>query len=151
MEPTMAQTPAANRDSTATETISDPNRFPPVGIAEITQLAELAEDLLERARNVALEPSRVKELRKWNAAEVAALLGLSDDSFRRRLKKAPDFPQGETINGRRLFTLEDIHNLQSVLGLRPRRDPAIDKSIVLALANFKGGVAKTTKIGRAHV
>jgi len=42
------------------------------------------------------------------------------------------------------FTLEDIHNLQSVLGLRPRRDPAIDKSIVLALANFKGGVAKTT-------
>ena len=93
---------------------------------------------------MALEPSRVKQLRKWNAAEVAALLGLSDDSFRRRLKKAPDFPQGETINGRRLFTLEDIHNLQSVLGLRPRRDPAIDKSIVLALANFKGGVAKTT-------
>ena len=30
------------------------------------------------------------------------------------------------------------------MGLRPRRDPAIDKSIVLALANFKGGVAKTT-------
>jgi len=141
----MAEPATQIRDSaTQAEDVSDPNRFPPVGIAEITQLAELAEDLLERARNVALEPSRVKELRKWNAAEVAALLGLSDDSFRRRLKKAPDFPQGETINGRRLFTLEDIHNLQSVLGLRPRRDPAIDKSIVLALANFKGGVAKTT-------
>ena len=39
-----------------------PTRFPPVGIAEITQLAELAEDLLERARNVALEPSHVKEV-----------------------------------------------------------------------------------------
>ncbi len=141
----MAEAAAPIRDSVPqTEDVSDPTRFPPVGLAEITQLAELAEDLLERARNVALEPSRVKELRKWNAAEVAALLGLSDDSFRRRLKKTPDFPQGETINGRRLFTLEDIHNLQAVLGLRPRRDPAIDKSIVLALANFKGGVAKTT-------
>jgi chromosome partitioning protein len=129
--------------SDATEDVSDPTRFPPVGIAEITQLAELAEDLLERARNVALEPSRVKKLRKWNAAEVAALLGLSDDSFRRRLKKTPDIPQGETVNGRRLFTLEDIHNLQTVLGLRPRRESS-DKSIVLALANFKGGVAKTT-------
>jgi chromosome partitioning protein len=140
----MAQSASALRDSSdATEDVSDPTRFPPVGIAEITQLAELAEDLLERARNVALEPSRVKKLRKWNAAEVAALLGLSDDSFRRRLKKTPDIPQGETVNGRRLFTLEDIHNLQTILGLRPRRESS-DKSIVLALANFKGGVAKTT-------
>jgi chromosome partitioning protein len=140
----MAQRASVLPDSSdATEDVSDPTRFPPVGIAEITQLAELAEDLLERARNVALEPSRVKKLRKWNAAEVAALLGLSDDSFRRRLKKTPDIPQGETVNGRRLFTLEDIHNLQTVLGLRPRRD-STDKSIVLALANFKGGVAKTT-------
>jgi chromosome partitioning protein len=144
MESTMAQSTSALPDSSdATEDVSDPTRFPPVGIAEITQLAELAEDLLERARNVALEPSRVKKLRKWNAAEVAALLGLSDDSFRRRLKKTPDIPQGETVNGRRLFTLEDIHNLQTVLGLRPRRESS-DKSIVLALANFKGGVAKTT-------
>jgi len=99
MEPTMAQTAATIRDSASqTEDVSDPNRFPPVGIAEITQLAELAEDLLERARNVALEPSRVKELRKWNAAEVAALLGMSDDAFRRRLKKTADIPQGETVN-----------------------------------------------------
>jgi chromosome partitioning protein len=141
----MAETPAPSRDSLPqADDISDPTRFPPVGIAEITQLAELAEDLLERARNVALEPNRVKELRKWNAAEVAALLGLSDDTFRRRLKKTPEIPQGETINGRRLFTLEDIHNLQTVLGLKPRRDPATDKPLVLALANFKGGVAKTT-------
>jgi chromosome partitioning protein len=141
----MAHAAAATSDLNAQpEDVSDPTRFPPVGLAEITQLAELAEDLLERARNVALEPSRVKELRKWNAAEVAALLGLSDDSFRRRLKKTSDIPQGEIINGRRLFTLEEIHNLQAVLGVRPRRDPALDKSIVLALANFKGGVAKTT-------
>jgi chromosome partitioning protein len=133
------------RDSVdSTESAGDPARFPPVGIAELAQLADLAEDLLERARNVALEPGIVKQLRKWNAAEVAALLGLSDDSFRRRLKKSPDIPQGETINGRRLFSLEDIHNLQSALGLRPRRDPSIDKPLVLAVANFKGGVAKTT-------
>src|SRR5580698_4856697 len=100
MESTMAQSASAPPDSSdATEDVSDPTRFPPVGIAEITQLAELAEDLLERARNVALEPSRVKKLRKWNAAEVAALLGLSDDTFRRRLKKGGDLPQGEIING----------------------------------------------------
>jgi chromosome partitioning protein len=145
MESTMAEIADITRDSVdLSEADADPNRFPPVGIAEISQLADLAEDLLERARNVALEPSRIKQLRKWNAAEVAALLGLSDDSFRRRLKRSPDVPQGETVNGRRLFTLEDIHNLQSALGLRPRRDPTVDKPIVLALANFKGGVAKTT-------
>ena len=123
---------------------ADPTRFPPVGLAELSQLAELAEDLLERARNVALEPSRVKELRRWNAAEVAALLGLSDDAFRRRLRKSANLPQGDTSNGRRLFTLEDIHKLQTALELRPRRNPETDKPVVLAMCNFKGGVAKTT-------
>lgn len=123
---------------------ADPTRFPPVGLAELNHLAELAEDLLERARNVALEPSRTKELRRWNAAEVASLLSLSDDAFRRRLRKDPDLPQGETNNGRRLFTLEDIHKLQTALELRPRRNPETDKPIVLAMCNFKGGVAKTT-------
>jgi chromosome partitioning protein len=145
METPMAEEVDTARESSAAgDDAGDPTRFPPVGLAEISTLAELAEDLLERARNVALEPSRVKQLRKWNAAEVAALLGLSDDSFRRRLKKSPEIPQGEAVGGRRLFTLEDIHNLQTALGLRPRRDPALDKPIVLALANFKGGVAKTT-------
>jgi chromosome partitioning protein len=145
MEQTTASAIATERsDLDPSRSDTDPTRFPEVGLAELTHLAELAEDLLERARNVALEPSRVKELRRWNAAEVAALLDLSDDAFRRRLRKDPELPQGEITNGRRLFTLEDIHRLQTALNLRPRRDPAVDKAIVLAMCNFKGGVAKTT-------
>lgn len=145
MELTVALPAQADRsESEAARSDTDPTRFPPVGLAELTHLAELAEDLLERARNVALEPSRIKELRRWNAAEVAALLGLSDDAFRRRLRKDPELPPGEIVHGRRLFTLEEIHRLQTALELRPRRNRETDKSIVLAMCNFKGGVAKTT-------
>lgn len=135
-------------------------RFPRVGRQELGELAKKFETLLEKAREAALEPARKKVLRKWNATEVAELLGMTDDSLRRRLKKdatdradptkadlfkdEPPLPQGEMVNGgRRNFTLEEIHALQKAL-TPPKRDPARDKSLVVSVCNFKGGVAKTT-------
>lgn len=136
------------------------DRFPPVGRVELGQLAKLFETLLERAREAALEPAKTKKLRTWNGTEVAALLGMTDDALRRRLKKdladredpqralaladtAP-LPQGTLKNGRRHFALEEIHALQAALWPRSKRDPEHDDPLILSISNFKGGVAKTT-------
>ena len=56
-----------------------------------------------------------------------------------------ELPAGERVRGNRLlFTLEEIHEIQDRMGLRPWRDPATDKALVVAIANFKGGVGKTS-------
>jgi chromosome partitioning protein len=149
-----------NSARTPSALVAQAERFPPVGKEELGQLAALFENLLERAREAALEPAHVKKLRTWNAMEVATLLGMTDDSLRRRLKKdlterenpqksslladLPPLPQGTLRNGRRHFTLEEIHALQKALWSQPKRDPAQDDPLVLSVCNFKGGVAKTT-------
>ena len=121
-----------------------PTRFPPVGLAELQQLSTKASDLMTRARDAALEPNRQKILRKWSISEVAELLGTNADTLARRLKKKPALPQGEEAGRKRLFSLAELHTIQADMGLLPRRDPATDAPITMAVCNFKGGVAKTT-------
>lgn len=121
-----------------------PIRFPPVGLAELKQLAGKATDLMTRARDAALEPNRQKILRKWGISEVAELLGTNADSLARRLKRKPNLPQGEMDGRKRLFTLEELHTIQADLGALPHRDPTVDPPVTIAVCNFKGGVAKTT-------
>ena len=121
-----------------------PMRFPPVGLPELQSLAARASDLMQRARNAALEPNHQKILRKWGISEVAELLGTNADSLARRLKKKPELPQGEIDGRKRLFTLTELHAVQADMGLLPHRDPTTDAPVTIAVCNFKGGVAKTT-------
>lgn len=121
-----------------------PMRFPPVGLPELQSLAARASDLMQRARNAALEPNHQKILRKWGISEVAELLGTNADSLARRLKKKPELPQGEIDGRKRLFTLAELHAIQADMGLLPHRDPTTDAPVTIAVCNFKGGVAKTT-------
>jgi chromosome partitioning protein len=119
-------------------------RIPPASAEDIEQMADQAADILKEAVAAALEPQQRKVLRKWNLKEVAELVGVS----RKRLERGIDdgkLPGGERVaTGRRLFSLEEIHRIQEILGLLPWRDPKTDRPIVVAVANFKGGVAKTS-------
>jgi chromosome partitioning protein len=125
-------------------------RVPPAGAAEIRTLSARAAHVLQAAVDAALEPERKKSLRKWNQTETAEILGISRKTIDRWLDERegnePTIPTGERVEGRgpRLFSLEEIHKIQELKGLRPWRDPATDETAILAIANFKGGVAKST-------
>jgi chromosome partitioning protein len=123
----------------------DPTRrIPPATVEDIEFLAEQASEILKEALAAALEPANRKVLRKWNLKEVAELLGLSRKTIERGIEDGK-LPGGERLpTGRRVFTLEEIHTIQEKLNLRPWRDPKTDPPIVIAVANFKGGVAKTS-------
>lgn len=119
------------------------HRLPSATAADLDLLGDRSSAILREALAAALEPENHKVLRSWNLKEVTELLGLS----RKTLERAIDdqkIPGGSLVRGRRLFTLEEIHAIQEGLGLRPWRDPATNRPIVVAVANFKGGVAKTS-------
>jgi chromosome partitioning protein len=124
---------------------SDPGvRVPKARASDIVHLAEQAGEILARAREAALAPGTKKVLRKFNLKEVAELLGISAKTITRAVQRQ-ELPPGERVRGNRLlFTLEEIHAIQDRLGLKPWRDPATDKAVVVAIANFKGGVGKTS-------
>ena len=119
-------------------------RIPPATAEDIEEMADQAADILKEAVSAALEPQQRKVLRKWNLKEVAELLGVSRKTLERGIDDGK-LPGGERVaTGRRLFSLEEIHKIQEILGLLPWRDPKTDRPITIAVANFKGGVAKTS-------
>ena len=109
----------------------------------ISRLSEKAGLVLERAREAALEPDHRKILRRWTLTEAAELLGVTPKVVSLRIEKM-NLPSGEREGKRRLFTLEEIHSIQESLGTLPRQRFAIREPVVIAVANFKGGVGKTS-------
>jgi chromosome partitioning protein len=120
--------------------VIEPPRADPEAIGRLSEKAGL---VLERAREAALEPNHRKVLRRWTLTEVAELLGTAAKSVSLRIEKM-NLPAGEREGKRRLFTLEEIHAIQESLGTLPRQRFAISGPVVIAVANFKGGVGKTS-------
>ncbi|MEM7567549.1 MAG: plasmid partitioning protein RepA [Pseudomonadota bacterium] len=123
------------------------------GLAEVAADAEALSSQIRRMRARLFAPGETKTLRPFTSAETARLLGVSD-SYLRHLARAGEGPAPATAaNGRRVYTLEQIHALRAHLAAKgegkggrvalPRRRPG-DHLQVLAVTNFKGGSGKTT-------
>lgn len=110
--------------------------------------AQLLSSQLSRLRDRLFPPAAQKVMRRFGSGEVAALVGISD-SYLRQLSLADEGPApGKSPGGRRLYTLEQIHQLRHLMAAKGRYalpNRSSDQHLqVLAVANFKGGSGKTT-------
>jgi chromosome partitioning protein len=113
--------------------------------------AEKLSERLQQHRSQLFPPNARKEMRKFTAGEVAALLGVKD-SYLRKLHLDGKAPEVEMRgNGRRYYSADDIQALREMLEagakvtgtyMPGRRDG--DHLQVITVINFKGGSGKTT-------
>ena len=119
---------------------------------KIRRQSQLLSAQLQSIRERLYEPAAAKTLKTFTSREVAALLGIAESTLRQMSLDGESAIPDRRDNGRRIYTLSQVNQIREHLARKrpaealqffPRRQ-AGEKLQVLAVANFKGGSAKTT-------
>jgi chromosome partitioning protein len=118
----------------------------PETLADLMQLADKADYMMNQVRRELLSPTMSKEAPHFTLSDLAAMCEVERSVISYRLNKDDStLPKGKinASGNRREFSL--LEALAWVRDLRaPFLKPAGAEAICIAIANFKGGVGKTT-------
>ena len=131
----------------------------PLNTAGFSAIAEACRRGRDDLAGRGLDDQGQKTLRRFSTWEITKyLIPVASAHFRRVLRQNPDLPQGqtETEAGAKWFTLDEVLRLRAFFAAEgaqnrdylPYRPKGLSAK-VLAVANFKGGVGKTSTA--AHI
>lgn len=114
-----------------------------VSLDDLINSSNRVSAVIESVRSTMLAPDARKKAPTFTTSQVAAICGIEKAAIDYRIKKA-DLPTGQMDDGRRRkFSLADTRSWAQAY--RPKSlKPSSAEAITIAVANFKGGVTKTT-------
>jgi chromosome partitioning protein len=117
---------------------------PSIGIAELLEVSENAAAVVSQVRASMLAPEARKSPPRFNSAQLAELCGIEKTRLQYLAKKG-ELPSGNQEGAsRREWTLVEAREWVRTIKSESLRDPTVAAGAVITIANFKGGVSKTT-------
>lgn len=117
---------------------------PVIGILELEAVSENATSVVAAVRTSMLAPEARKSPPVFNSGQMAELCGI-EKARQQYLAKKGDLPSGGRDGAtRREWTLAEARTWVRALKPEGLRDPKLSPGAVITVANFKGGVSKTT-------
>jgi len=118
--------------------------YPNIDIAALNALAINTGNVIQQARSVMLAPSARKAAPSYNSTQLADLVGLERAQVMYHAKKG-ELPTGHVVDSnRREWSLEEARQWVKHFRSNLLRDPELASGTTIAVANYKGGVSKTT-------
>lgn len=116
-----------------------------LALEDIGQQADRAKKVLAKVRKAMLAPNSAKEAPRFAPAQLGQLCGLDTRQVDYRARKGGTLPSGSmnATGTRREFQLPEVRQWSRQLR-HDRMRPEGAEAITIAVANFKGGVTKTT-------
>lgn len=134
-------TPSHDGDHAHGTQSMDKQRHYRIGRADIEARAAQMELVLNKVKEAALRPDSRKVAPRLNLNLTAETLGLTKSQFIHRVSDGK-FVGGDRTGSRTYYTLEEVRTMANQVGLK--HPYAEGHGIVMTVANFKGGVAKTS-------
>jgi len=113
-----------------------------VSLADIELQSKRVGSIVDQIKEVMLAPQSKKRAPLFGSSEIQNLCGIDKAKLAYRLS-LKDLPGGTTVGSRRLWSLEEAQSWARAYRSQHLR-PSGASAVTITVANFKGGVAKTT-------
>lgn len=122
-----------------------PYLAPAIGLDAITEMESRLTSVLDKVRTAMLAPTSKKTAPLLNISQLSQLCGEDKSKIHYRVKKG-DLPAGtlSESKSKRLWSVEEVHEWMGSYRAEKMRPRDVAPGVTIAVANFKGGVAKTT-------
>lgn len=114
-----------------------------ISLATLEAVADTSASVVQQVRSNMLAPEARKTSPRFNSAQLADLCGFDKKKFPYLLKKV-NLPSGTKDNNRLEWNLTEARLWVRHYRADYLRDPKLGAGAVITVANFKGGVSKTT-------
>jgi chromosome partitioning protein len=111
-------------------------------LADITAQAERIAAVIQTVRHAMLAPTSKKEAPLLTAGELAELCGTTKPAIVYRANKG-DLPEGTMVGNKRVWSMAEARSWTRQMRAAHLR-PEGTLAVTITMANFKGGVSKTT-------
>ena len=109
----------------------------------LDSVAEKSASVVQQVRHKMLAPNSTKIPISFNSTEMAELIGLDKSNISYTAKKY-SLPAGTKDGARLSWTLAEARQWTQCLRANQLRNPKTAAGVVITVANYKGGVTKTT-------